>query len=280
MRIPAKRIAGGMVMAGGAVVLRPGSRATKAVCHQISRASRQLRYASGQLQGVRYRLQGRRPAPDVIDNVLADRIRSQLGSLEKRLDLPRVHVMVEDHVALLHGEVATQADAERIERAVDAVSGVGGVESYLHIGLGPGDSRPSVGRQAHPPSAALRRLNDAAVEAGTAPDAAAVVVRAVLASFADRLPSVERQQVAAHLPADVRGLFSPPRRARRASRVRTVHELVSQVTAGTEQLSSVRAERVTTAVIRVLRDLVPDEAGDVSAVLPAELRVLWQGETD
>ncbi len=158
MRILAKCVLGGVVVIGGAVLLRPGGRANKAVCHRTDAAGKQLRYLGGQLRGVGYRLRGRHPAPDVVDNVLADRIRSELGGLEKHLDLPHVHVMVHDHVAMLHGEVGGQADADRIERAVESVSGVAGVESYLHVGLGRGDSRPSAGRAAQHPSDALHRL--------------------------------------------------------------------------------------------------------------------------
>ena len=58
--------------------------------------------------------------------------------------------MVENHVALLHGDVATRADAEAIEKAVAAVSGVEGVNSHLHIGLMKSDTRPSEGHQPAP----------------------------------------------------------------------------------------------------------------------------------
>ena len=276
MGASARRVMGGVVMAGGAVVLRPGTRANKAVCHQIDVAGRRLRHMGGQLQGVRYRLRGRHPTPDVIDNVLADRIRSELGGLEKRLDLPHIHVMVHDHIAMLHGEVGSQADADQIDRAVEEVSGVAGVESYLHVGLGRGDTRPSTGREVHTQSNAFRRLTDAAVEAGAGSGTAQVVVRAVLAGFADRLPVAEQAKVAAHLPDDVRVLFSPPRRGRRAARVRNLDELVADITAATGELPADKAKLVTTAVIRVLRELVPDEAREVAAVLPTGLRELWQ----
>jgi hypothetical protein len=103
----------------------------------------------------------RHPDPEVIDNVLADRIRSSIGALEKRLDLPHIHVMVDDHVALLHGEVASDADVDELMEAVAAVSGVVGVESYLHLGLTGGDNRPSAGRVGQSPSDAMKRLLDA-----------------------------------------------------------------------------------------------------------------------
>ncbi|MST33918.1 BON domain-containing protein, partial [Acidimicrobiaceae bacterium USS-CC1] len=143
MRTAARRTAEGLVVAGGVVLLRPGTRANKVVCRSVDEAGRRLRYAGGRLQGLSYRLGGRHPDPHVGDNVLADRIRSSVGGLEKRLDLPHVHVTVERGVAVLHGEVGSAEDARQLERAVEAVSGVAGVESYLHVGLGAGDTRPS-----------------------------------------------------------------------------------------------------------------------------------------
>ena len=65
--------------------------------------------------------------------------------------------MVEEHVATPHGEVPTRADAEAIEKAVAAASGVAGVKSHIHIGLNKGDSRLSQGhpkkQRAEPPAA-------------------------------------------------------------------------------------------------------------------------------
>lgn len=195
----------------------------------------------------------------------------------KQFDLPHIHVMVEDHVALLHGEVSSDVDADQLEQSVAAVSGVVGVESYLHVGLTGGDTRPSEGRAVHAPSGALRQLLDAAVGTGIDPDSARPVVRGILATFADRLPVGERDQVAAHLPADVRPLFASPRRADRARPTRTVHQLVARIAALTNELPHDKVGQVTAAVIGTLRGLVPEEAVDVSAVLPPELRALWQG---
>jgi hypothetical protein len=101
----------------------------------------------GRWIGVRYRLLGRRPDPNVDDNTLADRVRSVLGPIEKQLDVPHVHVMVENHVVLLHGDVEWEREAATITRAVRAVSGVRDVESHLHIGLLRSDTRPSAGRR-------------------------------------------------------------------------------------------------------------------------------------
>ena len=109
------------------------------------RLARDARYAAGSLPGLVYKLAGRHPDPNVSDDVLADRIRSSIGSLEKHLDLPRIHVIVEDHVAILHGEVIDDDDIRTLEHAIMRVSGVRGVESLLHVGLAPGDTRPSEG---------------------------------------------------------------------------------------------------------------------------------------
>jgi uncharacterized protein (DUF2267 family) len=227
-----------------------------------------------------YRLGGGHPDPDVSDLVLADRIRSVLGPLEKRLDVPHVHVMVEDHVVLLHGVVPTEACAEEIEEAVGAMGGVRGVESYLHLGLGANDTRPSAGRQAHErePSAAKQRLLDAATGAGVDDAAALPVVRAILATFAERLPTAERDQVAVHLPADVRALFVAPRRHRHTKPARRVGELIANISGSLTLVPLDVAVHATRAVLETLHALVPDEAADVAAVLPARIRQLWQPE--
>lgn len=278
MRTAGTRAAGILALAGGVVLLRPGTTANRILRRQLDTVGRRLRYLGGRVQGISYRLRGRRPDPDVIDTVLADRVRSSLGGLEKQLDLPRIHVMAENHVVLLHGEVASDADAAEIERAVGEVSGVAGVDSYLHVGLGKGDTRPSEGSAVHPPSPAHRALVEAAVGAGTPTKAAAAVVRGILATLADRIPEGERDQVATHLPADVRPLLSPPRRTQRTAPARTMHEFVARIAATTAELPHEQAEAIVAAVVHALRTLVPEEADDVAAILPIELRTLWQGE--
>lgn len=135
-----------LALAGGAVALRPGTAVNKAARRGVHAAGRTMRHVAGQLRGTAYRLSGGHPDPRVPDDVLADRIRSMLGPIEKRLDLPRIHVMVEKHVALLHGDVTTEAEAGELVAVVERVPGVTGVESHLHVGLLPGDTRPSEGR--------------------------------------------------------------------------------------------------------------------------------------
>jgi uncharacterized protein (DUF2267 family) len=173
--------------------------------------------------------------------------------------------------------VPDERAAHAIEHAVMQVSGVVGVESHLHPGLVAGDTRPSEGAAAPPPASdALRALTDAARDAGARDPRSAL--HAVLCGFMDRLPADEALQVLAHLPADVRDLAGPPRRhGERAPRLRTVPQLVAAVT--TEGgIESGQAEQITRAVVATLHDLVPEEASDVAAVLPAELRGLWLTE--
>jgi uncharacterized protein (DUF2267 family) len=268
---------GAISVGAGAIVFRPGTVANRVARQQIERTARHLRDASGRLQGLGYRLSGRSPDPSVSDLVLTDRIRSTLGPLEKQLDIPHIHVMVEDHVALLHGIVAADADVDALERAVAAVSGVVAVESYLHVGLGAGDGRPSEGRSAQPPSEARRRLIEAATEAGVDPDRALSAVRAVLATFAERLPETERNHLAGHLPTDVRVLFVPPRRTSSHHRPRTAQELVATIADTSIEVPHERALRLTKSVLATLRQLVPEEVADVGAVLPPELSQLWRG---
>jgi uncharacterized protein (DUF2267 family) len=262
---------------GAVAVIGRDTPAGRALGHAAREGSRRLRYLPGWWEGVRYRLAGGIPDPDVSDDVLADRVRSTLGPLEKRLDVPRVHVSSDSHIVLLHGEVPTAEDAEEIERVVRNTSGVRGLESYLHVGLGAGTERPSVGRAESEaaPSDALRQLRNAARDAGASVEDAPIAVRAVVSALADRLPEDERDQFLAQLPADVRGLAGPPRRhGERPTRVRTVPELVAAVVArgGVE---AVRAEEITRSVLGRLRLLVPHEAHDISAVLPEDLRRLW-----
>ena len=267
------------VIVGYRTFFGPDTKGRKALNRGGDRLSREFRFRRGRLDGLRYRLQGRRPDPVVPGDVLADRIRSSLGHLEAKLDLPHIHVMVEDRIALLHGDVASLEDAERIEQAVAAVSGVWGVESYLHLGLIPGDTRPSKGRESQAPSEARSRLLSAVTDMGIDDRVASSVVRAVLSAFAERLPGGERAHVVAHLPDDVRELVSTPRRlGGHAKRVRKVSELVATVISGA-YVPAERAAEAVEAVLRVLRDLVPEESEDVSAVLPEELRRLWQGVT-
>ena len=133
---------------GAAVASTSATPFGKAARRLTHRLARNARYAAGSVPGLVYRLAGRHPDPNVSDDILVDRIRSNIGPIEKRLDLPHIHVIVEDHVAILHGEVTDDNDIRTLEHAIMNVSGVRGVESHLHVGLAPGDTRPSEGAAA------------------------------------------------------------------------------------------------------------------------------------
>jgi uncharacterized protein (DUF2267 family) len=244
------------------------------IARQWTRAAdRRRRYAAGRLQGWRYRRARREPAADVPRQVLVDRIRSVLGPLEKRLDLPRAHVTVEGRTAILHGDVGTERDASELADAVAHVAGVRAVRSQLHVGLTAGDTRPSEGRR-HSPSPAHLQLVGAArgVGAPRPQEAAAAVLRV----FSGRLPAAERAQLLSHLPADVRELATEPsRRWRRPRAARTLAEFDARVADATG-LSLAEAETIARQVLTTVHMLVPEEEADVAAVLPAELRQLWQ----
>ena len=265
-RFMVRAVAIGCASIGAVIVVRRAS----------GKLAREARHLRGVADGAWYRIRGRRPNPRVSDDILTQRVRSSLGQLRKERDLPRVHVMVEDGLVLLHGELPTAEDVSEIERRVLEVSGVYSIESYLHVGLASGTARPSAGRaaRAEQPSDARRALLQAARDAGASSDDAAAAVRAVLGAFTDRIPEDEREQLLSHLTRDARALAGPPRRSGAPSALRTVGELVASVTESGD-ISPERAEHITEAVLGRLRTLVPEEAADVAAVLPPELRALW-----
>ena len=260
-----RTVAGGMALATVAGCARPVRRAIR----------RAVRHVPGTFEGFKYWMTGGHPDLFVDDLVLADRVRSELGRLVRREDVPHPHVMVENGIVLLHGVVGADDEAVAFEMAVLDVPGVEGVESYLHVGMWAGDSRPSEGRAVPVLSAPSKRLLEAAADAG-AGDHAGAAMRAVLATLADRLPAGEREHLFAHLPDDVLMHLSPPRRrGRHVVRYRTVDEFVGAVASAVPTLSPERARLVTESVLGVLRELVPEERSDVAAVLPPELREFW-----
>lgn len=236
-----------------------------------ARTRRRAHYWQGRARGLRYALQRRHPDLEVSGTVLADRIRSSLGPLEKRLDIPRVHVMVDDHVAFLHGDVPSDADERTVVDAALDVPGVTGVVSYLHAGLLPSDARPSEGHRHAEGSHALRRLLAAAETAGAANPRRAV--RATLATLADRIPAGERRHLRSHLPEDVRQLTESVVHAGR--RVNTVEGFVEAVARTGAFVDTTRRPEVIAAILGELRALAADEAEDIAAVLPGDLRQLW-----
>jgi uncharacterized protein (DUF2267 family) len=276
MRGRVVRVGAVVVMVAGAAGLVAGELLGAARRHDLARAvDRRRRYWAGRAQGLRYRLGGRRPDPDVDPEVLAARVSSTLGPLVKRLDLPRVHVMVDGHLVYLHGSVDTELHRAEIEDAAMAVSGVGGLVSHLHVGLGTGDTRPSEGAAAGAPSEARRRLVRAASVAGIPDDWAETAARAVVGALADRVPDGELAHLVSHLPADVRPWCVKPRYFGDEPPPRTVPELLAEVV-GLGLRPVAMAEEVCLSVYAELQRLVPEEAADIAAVLPEQLRDLWK----
>lgn len=258
------------------LALSRATRTRRAARNGRTMVERRVHGIPGRLRGLHYKLRRRHPDEQVSDLVLADRIRSSIGRVAKELDLPRIHVMVNDHVAMLHGEVATQHDSERLIKAVEHVAGVKGVESFLHVGLLPSDTKPSTGHaQPPPPSSAFKQLTDTAVRAGasTAPTS---VLRAVLSTFCEQIPLAEREHVLGHLPEDVRLLAERPlRRGVEIERIRRANDLFGAVAGAGHAMGAPAAEAVTRAILADLVRLVPEERRDIQATLPEELRRLW-----
>jgi uncharacterized protein (DUF2267 family) len=216
------------------------------------------------------------PPADVDDDVIADRVRSILGPVVAACDVPHPHVMVERGVTHLHGDVASSYDAQVIERTAASVSGVRGVESHLHVGLLRSDTRPSEGRASQPASAAMKRLVATALSAGLETDGdARRAVGAVIGTLVDRLPVNERRQFVSHLPLDVRALIDAAGPSRVYWPMRRRGDFVLAVEARAP-VPAGWADAVIRNVLGTVRQLVPEEAADVAAVLPPELRQLWR----
>jgi len=115
------------------------------VAAMVAFVRRRIIASRGRFEGAMYRLLGRHPDPNVDAATLADRVRSQLGRVEKRLDLPRVHVMVDGRVVHLHGDVEWPHEEATIIEAVRQVAGVEDVQSHLALGMLRSDTRPSQG---------------------------------------------------------------------------------------------------------------------------------------
>jgi uncharacterized protein (DUF2267 family) len=197
-----------------------------------------------------------------------------LGPIEHRLDIPRVHVLVEGHEVLLHGDVTSDTQAEAIIGAVRDVPGVQAVTSHLHIGLFPGDTRPSEGSGHPAPSAALASVLAAAHGGGAPEGSERACARSVLSTFAALLPEGERRHVLTHLPTDLRILVEPlrPRWTGHAHPRR----LDKFAVAALPNVEPEARQAIVESVIGALRELVPEETVDVAAVLPENLRPLWK----
>ena len=107
--------------------LRRSSRAESTVADLRRRGH----HLTGKAKGMAYHTLRRHPDANVDDATLADRVRSSIGPLEKRLHVPRVHVTVEDGTVILHGEVPNSEAETQIVKAVDGIAGVRDVRSHL-----------------------------------------------------------------------------------------------------------------------------------------------------
>lgn len=239
------------------------------------RAAARLKDLSHRFEGLAYRVAERQPDPHVGDAVLTQRVRSQLGPVERRLDVPRLHVTVHDHIVELRGVVGTERQAETLIEATRDVAGVHGVLSFLHIGYGPGDTRPSEGRKHRAPSAAWRDLVGCVREIDEDDATAEAVATAVLVHLLEALPVGEGDHLRSHLPADVRdhidafvhiGQPPPPRSAQEFIAAVADHAHVGRDT----------AEMATRQVFATLQQLVPEETADITATLPGDLKDLWR----
>lgn len=204
---------------------------------------------------------------------LADVVRTTLGPLMKRLDLPRIHVMAEGRRVLLHGDVAREADALAIERAVEKLPDVEVVESHLHVGLVPGDTRPSEGT--HAPSAMMTALLQAADSVGIQGAPGRAAAWGALSAILEQVPAPERQHVFSHLPADVCA-FVRPRRHFGDEQLHWQTELqLDAATALRGGISLEESAKLVPLIIRVLKKFVPEEAQDIQATLHTQLKQLW-----
>jgi uncharacterized protein (DUF2267 family) len=242
---------------------------------RLARAvTRWAHYQSGVLNGVRYRMSHRQPDPSAEDRVLADRVRSVLGPLEHRLDVPRVHVQCQGHEVLLHGDVSSTEQLMAIVAAVREIPGVHKVQSHLNVGLVPGDSKPSEGAGQRAPSAALVSVLSAAHGGGAPAGCERAAARSVLSTFAAALPPGERRHVLGHFPDDLRALAEPARP--RWMSHRHLRHLGDFTIAALPSYEPEKRQAVVESVLGAVRDLVPEEVVGVGAVLPGELSELWK----
>lgn len=211
------------------------------------------------------------------DLLVADRIRSELGPLVKTLDQPRIHVMVVDGVATLHGDVTDGATRARIESRVQAVAGVGGVHSALHVGLLASDTVPSAGRD-HEPSHLARQLGAVTRDCGYWSERAVRrALSGVVSVFALRLAPPQRRVFVEHLPQDVRALAQPPRwLADEILGLRREHDF-AQVVALAIGTDVDHADQLVRRVLPVLRRHAPQDSDLIARALPPELCAIWLG---
>jgi hypothetical protein len=116
--------------AGASVVAIGGWLATRSKS-LTKNASPYLHRTVYRAKGLAYRAMRRHPSSTVDHAVLADRIRSTIGPLEKQLRNSRINVTVENGIAILHGDLESSEAATQIEEAVRGVAGVRDIRSHL-----------------------------------------------------------------------------------------------------------------------------------------------------
>ena len=211
------------------------------------------------------------------DLTIGDRVRSSLGPLLKKLDQPRVHVMVVDGVATLHGDVTNGAARAEIKSCTQRVPGVCGVRSHLFVGPLESDTLPSGGRS-HRRSRLSIELNDAAHACGFWSEAAAKrALAGLLGVFALRLEPSRRRVFTEHLPRDVRPLAEPPAWLDDDMRlIRREHDF-AQIVALAICTDVEHADRFLRRVLPVLRRHAPQDAHLIGSGLPPQLHAIWAG---
>lgn len=209
------------------------------------------------------------------DGILADRVRSRIGPIVKRMDQPRMHVMAAGGVVSLHGEVSDDIARIAIEHAAGDVLGVRRVDSHLHVGLARGDSRPSNGRR-HQDSPLLHQLMSIARDCGLLTvEEQRHVLRGALGILAVRLPERVRRRFLQHLPSDVRRLATPtPWLKDAAAATATQHDFVELVAIAT-MADRHAVQRLIRRVVVVLRAHAPEDAHSIAEALPPQLREWW-----
>lgn len=212
---------------------------------------------------------------DPDDGVVADRVRSELGTVTRLLDTPHPHVSVCEGIVALHGDVRDLAAGAAIEAHVLGVAGVRGVRSHLHVGLLRSDTTPS---QAHrrQTSELLRTLRRTVAGMGFASRTETdYAISAVLSVFSWRLPASVRIRYLKHLPYDVRRLAQPPRWLADAPRAVAREHDFAQTVALVAGCDRELADRLTRQILPVISEQAASERMSIARVLPTQLRAIW-----
>ena len=222
--------------------------------------------------GMRARLHPPSPAGD---EVIVERVRARLGHVIRRLGAHRGHVdvTIEGGVTTLRGWAATQRDADTIARAARRVAGVWRVTSHLST-TPPAEERRPAAPGVPEGSPLWRRLHEALLLAGVEPGRTTRFLRVGLKELALELPQPSLEHVDSHLPADVRELVGRPVRRRR-DKLRTAEQLVHRVAADAD-VPGPAANAGLLAIMATLQEAVPEETKDIAAVLPQDIRAMWE----